>query len=142
MGSPSGRLRSSWLGAPLPIACEPLGESLDGVGDHPVVRRLVGIDGDVRRGIDRVAQLHQAAHGSFRVRILQKGAGRSLADTTHENVEIRLEPKRDAILGDALTGLLVHEGAAAGGEYDRSLLQEAGDHATFAVAEMVFAVNG
>ena len=39
-------------------------------------------------------------------------------------------------------GLLVHEGAAAGGEHDRPLLQQAGDHPALAVAEMVLAVDG
>ena len=46
------------------------------------------------------------------------------------------------MLGDALAGLLVHEGAAAGSEHDRPFLQEAGDHAALAVAEMVFAMDG
>ena len=39
-------------------------------------------------------------------------------------------------------GLVVHEGAAAGGEHDRPFLQQAGDHPALAVAKMVLAVDG
>ena len=39
----------------------------DDVVHDPVVRRLVRIDGQVGEGIDRVADLHELAHGSFRI---------------------------------------------------------------------------
>ena len=116
-------------------------ESFHHVLHHAVVGHFAGQHRDIGLGIDRMAHLHQCAHGRLRILGLEQRARVAFAHTSHQHVEVGLEPDRDGPLGDPRPRRLAHEGAAAGGQHHRPLAQQTRDHPLLALAKTRLAVD-
>ena len=108
--------------------------------DHHVLRNIARFDADIRKLVDRPSRLQQAAQGFFRIRRLQQRAVVLAAHALQQGLEIRVEPDRDAALGDPLARARIEKGAAAGGEHDLSAVQQPHDDTALAVAEIALAM--
>jgi hypothetical protein len=106
------------------------------------VGRFARLHRQVGQGIDGIARGHELAHGRFGIGRLQQRAVGALAHAPHQGVEVGLQPHGDAGFGDARPRLRVHEGAAAGPEHLRPVVQKARDDAALAVPEIGLAIGG
>ena len=106
----------------------------DDLVDDGVVRLVARLHDDVGLRIERLAQRHQLLD-LFGQRPVVAPLG-----PFHQHVEIGLQPDRDAFDVDQLAGVRVHDGAAAGRQHLRAVVQQPGDHARLAGAEIGLAV--
>src|SRR5690606_30080627 len=128
MGASGGTLR----------IVEMAGQRLDRLGGYDFAALIARYDRDVRQRVDGVSRLHQPRKHATRIVIPQERTILLLRDAIHENVEIGLEPDRNAMRPHRLARLLVHEGPAAGREHLRPPFQKACDHALLQRAELGF----
>ena len=80
--------------------------------------------------------LKERSERLFRILPLEERTVGTLADPAPEHVEIGFKPNRYARFGNPRSGLFIHEGAAAGGQNARTLVQKTGHDAAFPVAEI------
>jgi hypothetical protein len=104
------------------------------VRDVPAFNREVGFL------IDRIALLHQLAHGQLRVGGAQQWAGIPLSHTLHEDGKIGFQPDRNTAGLDPGSRLGVDERPAASCKHLRTIAEQPGDHAPLAIPEIGFAV--
>ena len=103
------------------------------------MRPVARLDGDIGKSISRRAFGEQTSQGLLGIGGLKKRTVRFLADAGRQDLELRLQPDRDALRGDVVPCRLVHERAAAGGEHLRPGFQKARDDLALPVAEIGFA---
>ena len=107
---------------------------------HRLVRTLFRVNGEVGLAIKWVPFGHQSLHRGFGVNVRQQRAVVALAHPAHQNIEVGLQPDRDAMAGDLRPRLRGSEGAAAGGQHALALAQQARHHTALSVAEIGLAV--
>ena len=104
--------------------------------DDRVMRAVARFDRQVGERVGRAALLEQPAQGLFGIGGAQQRPIGALAHPAQQHLEIRLQPNRDAALGDAPARRLVHEGAAAGRQHLGPVVQQTGDHLALALAKI------
>ena len=119
-----------------PRSGRPSAQRLEDHVDDEIVRAVAGFDGDVGERVGRAALLEQTSQRRLGIGGLQQRPVRSLAHAAHQDVEVRLQPDRDALGSDPFARRRVHERAAAGRKHLGSLVEQAGDHLALAVAEI------
>ena len=107
---------------PLPIRPSPISDHRarqrrDDAVDHLLVRQRAAADGEMRLGVDRVADLGELAEQGERVLALEQGPVAAAADPLGQRLDLGVEPDRDAAREDQRPRLGVHEGAAAGRDH-------------------------
>ncbi len=118
-------------------------KALDDLADDHLVRHVAALDGDVRlaRRWDSASSMRFRSTASG-IAGLEQRAVAALADAAHEQRQLRLQPDRNAALGDGGPRLRVHEGAAAGRQHLRARAQQPREHLALAFAEVGLAVVG
>src|SRR5690606_3004058 len=117
-----------------------MAERLKSLIGYQFTLRVASLHRDIGKRIDRIAIRHQLGHDPARVRILQKRPVLLLRNALHQQVEIGLEPYRDAMLGDSLARLRIHEGAASCRDDARSFAQQPLDDTLLERTKFGFAV--
>src|SRR6266852_7696346 len=91
--------------------------------------------------IDRFALLDQTPDGRGGIGGLQQRAVGTAPHPAHDDIGIRLEPDRDRFVANTITGLLAHEGAAAGREHGGAAVEQPRNHPRLAVPEIRLAMG-
>ncbi len=87
--------------------------------------RLVARDhAEVGERIDRIAFVQQSAQRRRRVLRLQQRTVALAADAPQQRLVVGVEPDRDAAFAHPLARARIHEGAAAGGQHERTLVEQ------------------
>ena len=116
-------------------------QRLHDVGDDGVMRQVARLHGQIGLRIDRLAFRQQAAQRLRRIGGLQQRPFvLALGNPPHQHLDIGAEPNGNAFRLDDAARSRIHECAAAGGEDLRAAVEQAGDDARLAAAEIGFAV--
>ncbi len=91
--------------------------------------------------INRLAFTEQTPDGRFGVRRLQQRAVGAALDPAHDDLGIGLEPDRDRLVANPISGFLAHERAAAGRDYAWAVVEQSRDHPRLAVPEIRLAAS-
>src|SRR5271166_1727604 len=121
---------------------ERAGESRDGAGHRQLRGTLATLDRHICFGVDRIALLDQLAKNHPGIPDFQQRPIAAVRHSGYQNVEIRAQPQRDAAALDYPAGHLVHEGAAARGQYVNWLGEQPGDDPALSVAERPLSAIG
>ena len=105
------------------------------------MRHVARPDRQIGSLIDRRAFLDQTLNGRGRIGGLQQRAIGPALHPLHDDIGIGLEPDRDRPGMDAMTGLLAHEGAAAGRDHAGAAIEQPRDHPRLAVPKMRLAMG-
>ena len=86
--------------------------------------------------------MHEVLQHRFRIAVLEQRTVATLADTAHEQWQLRPQPHRNTVLSDGDPRFLVHESAAPCRQHLWPRAQQPGEHLALAFAEIRLSVVG
>ena len=103
------------------------------------MRMRLALDMDRGKRIDRIAHRSELAQHRPRVLTAQQWTVIPTRNALRQSVEIGIEPNGRGPFEDQCPGFFIHECAATGRDHLGGTVDQAGDYAAFAIAEMCFA---